>query len=713
MSDLSKLASHLMRPREKRAESSDLNSFLTGRRPAERESVEQLAAATEFFHSMKHAFLTGAAGGAHGAVAKQRQADAAAGVKRNLLWGTTPVGQPSRLISGVAKPKPPKLANVLANSHDAYAAKQEAFLSDGYKKKRKYLDDAHEADNDHVHDDSTKHLQEQLKGIVSKSEDTLKLARIFGAGKPDGLDVGAIPYKSRKAKFENYLGHKSKEQPTPMGTAIGTGALAGGALGALAGVAGGPTGLVGGTVFGGIAGGAIGAALAAADEGEIRRAKRILAKGGVDDALANDILRQRRSQERSKEYKDDRRHRELIGAVKGRDRPSYSSPSLRVTIRPHSRGSRYKYAGSKEDETRAHLKELLARYRDKLEDTEKEAFITYGNDTVHLAPGDEDPTDPEQSGWKNYLGLTPGAATKVEAHNILQAAKLASGRNYLASAGAGAGLGALKSIAGDKDERKQDRLLSDLGAMPEEVAKKRRNRRALKAVGSAAAGGAAGAGVYGAAKHYLPKLQKEFINKPVDHAAKRFGKEGDKLVNKTKKSLDSSLDRAVDRLDTKTTKHVDRISSDVSEGKKNFNLRNLIFGEKKAPSAAAGAKPAKRGFLPKSKKKKWDEIANTPIGKKERKELFKSAMAPTDFIGAGGGALVGGVTAYRKARQLRDTLDKDSPDPGEMGAKDRFILAAKRDAMKHPAAATIGGALGGAVAGHAIQKGVTAPFRRF
>ncbi len=91
MSDLSKLASHLMRPREKRAESSDLNSFLTGRRPAERESVEQLAAATEFFHSMKHAFLTGAAGGVHGAV---------------------------------AKPKPPKLANVLANSHDAYAAKQ-------------------------------------------------------------------------------------------------------------------------------------------------------------------------------------------------------------------------------------------------------------------------------------------------------------------------------------------------------------------------------------------------------------------------------------------------------------------------------------------------------------------------------------------------------------------------------------------------------------
>ena len=85
-----------------------------------------------------------------------------------------------------------------------------------------------------------------------------------------------------------------------------------------------------------------------------------------------------------------------------------------------------------------------------------------------------------------------------------------------------------------------------------------------------------------------------------------------------------------------------------------------------------------------------------------------------DYVGAGGGAVVGGIAAYRKAVKLRDTQSEwDSPDSAELGIKGKFVRAVNRDAAKHPGAAAFGGVLGGAVSGHAIQKGITAPFRRF
>ena len=796
MSDLNKLASHLMRPREKRAASKDLTSFLSGRQ-ADRESPEQLAAATEFFHSMKHAGIglgLGGAGGVHGALQKQKQQDAAAGVKRNLIWGTTPVGQPSRLISGVTKTAGigDTNANVsnkemlnarLTNSLEDYEKQKERLLPTSYQGKQKTLANDHAGDNAHDHDLSSAHVVDQLKGIVAKTDDSIKEARIFGAGKPDGLDISAVPYASRKAQFKDYLSRKSNEEPTPMGTAVGTGLLAGGALGALTGAAAGPAGFAAGGVMGGGIGALVGMAMQAADKGEIDRAKSILAKGGIDNALANDIIQQRRSREYSQERKTDSRHRELIGAIEGKYKPSSPSrPTFKATFRPNRpakyeynspyRSNRFKYAGAKGDEARARLKDLLAGYRDKIEDEQakeacaipfdKEAFISYGGGGLHLQP--EGGPVGAQVGWKNYLGILPipslgirvgdensGASLNtgsigidsghpskshafyrpgilgtvaelpsknwdldgnpmdrkgetVKTEKKAPREKKATGKNYLASAGAGGALGAYKSLRSDSEERKQDRLLSDLGAMPAEVAKKRRNRRIAKSVGASAAGAATGAGLYAAGKHFGPRIRKTLVDGPVDRAATRFGVEGDKLIDRTKDSLDSSLDRAVDRLDIKTKNHVDRVSNDLGEARKNLNAWDFFKRPKKAPAApGTSAAPKKKWF--RSKADKYEDFADGKIDK---------LAAPMDYVGAGGGAVVGGIAAYRKAVKLRDTQSEwDSPDSAELGIKGKFVRAVNRDAAKHPGAAAFGGVLGGAVSGHAIQKGITAPFRRF
>lgn len=163
----------------------------------------------------------------------------------------------------------------------------------------------------------------ELLGIFGgPSAETEKSAYVFGASEPLAISSrsGGINTKTRVRMARQFYNEKSKESPTSLGTAIGTGALAGGGLGALAGLGGGPAGIAAGAALGGLGGGAVGALAAAIDEGNIEKARRRrkMPDSRLEEIIARKIDARERSELRNSEHRSERRHREMMGALRRR-----------------------------------------------------------------------------------------------------------------------------------------------------------------------------------------------------------------------------------------------------------------------------------------------------------------------------------------------------------------------------------------------------------
>ena len=151
----------------------------------------------------------------------------------------------------------------------------------------------------------------------------IKSAAIFGALEPYDVDAASIPYKFRKNELKGYLNAKSQEAPTSYGKAIGVGGLSGGLMGAILGaVAGGHpvAALLGGGIgagLGGLAGGIAGLG----DRYNIESAKNTLRRGNsaIDQRLHENVRHQRAMAELDKYLTEQRRHEEMMGALRRDD----------------------------------------------------------------------------------------------------------------------------------------------------------------------------------------------------------------------------------------------------------------------------------------------------------------------------------------------------------------------------------------------------------
>lgn len=146
-----------------------------------------------------------------------------------------------------------------------------------------------------------------------------KIARVFGEREPRVLDA-EVPYETRKARLLRYANKKSKEGKTPLSTALLTGGGVGTGLGAaLGGLAGGHKAVIPGAVTGGVGGALVGALLKGGDDAAIHNAKRLLAPNAdLEEEIANRIVAQKRMREADQYFRDERRHRELLDATRGR-----------------------------------------------------------------------------------------------------------------------------------------------------------------------------------------------------------------------------------------------------------------------------------------------------------------------------------------------------------------------------------------------------------
>ena len=135
-----------------------------------------------------------------------------------------------------------------------------------------------------------------------------KTARIFGEKDTDlpseTMREAAIPYKYRRAVYEDYLKNKAASKPTSKFRALGGGAVGGGALGAALGhrLGGGRGAAVGGAV--GAVGGAIGGAVTRhVQKRRIGKAKKILESQSRIDKEMGKHIRLHRAQKIEDLYK--------------------------------------------------------------------------------------------------------------------------------------------------------------------------------------------------------------------------------------------------------------------------------------------------------------------------------------------------------------------------------------------------------------------------
>jgi len=173
----------------------------------------------------------------------------------------------------------------------------------------------------------------ELLGIFGGTQDQLpKQAAVFGAREPALVSSpsGTIDTKIREKALRDYYGQKKNEQSTSSARAGLTGAALGGAFGGMVGLPAGAATMAAGALGGAAIGGLIGWGLSEADKAEIEKAKR---RHGADSNELRRIIAakteaRRVSDENHREYKRDRRHREMVDSIGGvgrsleRQRPS-------------------------------------------------------------------------------------------------------------------------------------------------------------------------------------------------------------------------------------------------------------------------------------------------------------------------------------------------------------------------------------------------------
>lgn len=165
-----------------------------------------------------------------------------------------------------------------------------------------------------------------------------KTAKVFGATySPDRVSNAAIPYSGRKAEYVRYLNKKAKESPTKLVNSLLGGAVIGGGIGGLAGLGSGAKGALAGALMGALGGSLFGALAKAIDDDNIAKAKSILRKGKVDEALAEVIMRNQRAKEQVARY----RHYETQSRLRNIERNM--SPSYRKTTTTTTTTHSYPY----------------------------------------------------------------------------------------------------------------------------------------------------------------------------------------------------------------------------------------------------------------------------------------------------------------------------------------------------------------------------------
>jgi len=152
--------------------------------------------------------------------------------------------------------------------------------------------------------------------ITAFVSDLEKTARVSGAAAPRVSDA-EVPYSTRKRLLLEYAKQKAREAKTPWGTAMGTGAVVGTGIGALGGALGGS--MLPGAAVGAVGGTLIGALMKASDDAAIADAKRLGHPGAdVEAEVARQIVMQKRRAESDRNWREERRHSELLGALGSR-----------------------------------------------------------------------------------------------------------------------------------------------------------------------------------------------------------------------------------------------------------------------------------------------------------------------------------------------------------------------------------------------------------
>lgn len=162
-----------------------------------------------------------------------------------------------------------------------------------------------------------------------------KVAKIFGAELDDLAYTEDIPHKLRAESLKKYYDTKSKEAPTSLLKALAVGGLTGAGLGGLTGALEGQkrirlTSALIGAGVGGLLGAGVGGVMRWADKADIKHAKDFL-KTNKGKKLSKALEREAASiygghkeARRHLDYhNEERRHRQLMGAIRGHDDSTY------------------------------------------------------------------------------------------------------------------------------------------------------------------------------------------------------------------------------------------------------------------------------------------------------------------------------------------------------------------------------------------------------
>ena len=149
-----------------------------------------------------------------------------------------------------------------------------------------------------------------------------KQAYVFGADRPgvEYLASGGIPYKEKHQEYGRYINRKAGEEPTGVGKSTGVGALIGGGTGLIAGgLSGGLPGAAIGTLGGAAVGGLAGLAAGAKDKAKVHQARRLKKDPkAAKEYTQGQIAKAPGRSYHNREAAQDRRHREMMGALNKR-----------------------------------------------------------------------------------------------------------------------------------------------------------------------------------------------------------------------------------------------------------------------------------------------------------------------------------------------------------------------------------------------------------
>lgn len=150
----------------------------------------------------------------------------------------------------------------------------------------------------------------------------IKLSELGGAQRPDYMFASRASVGDVLPYYQDFIKSKAIESKTPAYKAVGSGLTTGGLLGGLIGTALGfgrgnaPAGLAVGALVGGGIGTILGLIGKAIDDGDVEKAKQLVASSNFNDDTKRALLEELYGEDARKELLESYRHREIVSRLK-------------------------------------------------------------------------------------------------------------------------------------------------------------------------------------------------------------------------------------------------------------------------------------------------------------------------------------------------------------------------------------------------------------